>query len=110
MESAFLEGKLKPKLYINLPKVVVEFGFIIQEEGDYSCAELIGGMYRCVDAAILYFVHFWKYSVSPKGLGLTQKQIQSMRIFRNSDEGKPKIVFICYVDGCCIIAKLKYVD
>ena len=31
VESAFLEGKLNIKVYINLSKVMVEFGFMSQE-------------------------------------------------------------------------------
>ena len=59
VEAVFLEWKLKTKLYINLPKVMVELGFMSQEEYDNTCTKLTEGMYGWVDASLLWFVHFF---------------------------------------------------
>ena len=58
MEAAFLEIKLKKRVYINLTKVMVELVIMSQEDYEHFCAELTGGVYGCVDAALLYLVCF----------------------------------------------------
>ena len=58
MEAAFLEVKLKTKVYINLPKGMVDLDLMIQEEYENTCTELTGRMYGCVDADILWFLCF----------------------------------------------------
>ena len=75
------ESNLKKKFYINLPKVMVELGFMSQEEYDNSCAEFIGVVYGCANADLLYFVSFCGYSVSPNGLGLIQIKVDPCIFF-----------------------------
>ena len=75
MEAYLFEGELKTKLYINLPKVMVELGFMRPKEYYNTFSEIKGGMYGCVDASLLWFVHFCKCAVSSKGLGLTQSKV-----------------------------------
>ena len=56
--KVFLEGKLKTKLYISLPKIMVEICFMTQEKYENVCAELTGGMYEWANDSLLYFVRF----------------------------------------------------
>ena len=58
VEAAFLEEKIKTKVNINLPKGMVELVFMSQEDYDNACAEIKGGVYGCVSAALLWFVSF----------------------------------------------------
>ena len=84
VEAAFLEGKLKTSTYIDLPKGMVELGFLTKEEFDEYCIELLGGMYGNVDAALLYFIRFTKFATDKEGLGLTQRFIaQATRSSQN---------------------------
>ena len=50
----------------------------------------------CVDANILWFVRFYGYVVSPKGLDLTQRKFGPCVILRNYDKDKPKTIVIFY--------------
>ena len=59
MEAAFLEGGLKSNVYNNLQKVMAELGLMSQEKYDNTFEELIGGMYGCADATLLWFVRFF---------------------------------------------------
>ena len=110
VEAAFLEGKLKKPVYIELPKGMIELGFISQEEFDNACAELTGGMYGCVDAALLYFERFCEWAINPKGLNLTQSKADPCVFYRKTKNGTPLVMVICHVDDCCIMGKRKYVQ
>ena len=105
VEAAFLEGRLKNKVYINLPKGMVELGFMDQSTYDNACAELTGGMYGCVDAALLYFVRFAEYATSPTGLNLVQSKVDPCVFYRRGDDDKPQLIVICHVDDCLLLGK-----
>ena len=55
-------------------------------------------MYRCVNSALIYFVRFYEYAVSPNGLFLTQSKVDPCTFLQKSEKGKPKIILIYYVD------------
>ncbi len=44
IEAAFLEGKLTAPTYIQIPRGMVELGFMKQKEYEDNCIELLGGM------------------------------------------------------------------
>ena len=69
---------------------MVELGFMSQKYYDNYCAYLTGGIYRCVDAALIYFMRFCEYAVSTKGFGLTQIKIDLCLFLRKSEKGKPE--------------------
>lgn len=110
VEAAFLEGKLKAPVYIDLPKGMVELGFMSKEEFDQACAELTGGMYGCVDAALLYFERFCEWAVNPEGLNLTQSKADPCVFYRKSKTGTPLVIVICHVDDCCVMGVKEYVE
>jgi hypothetical protein len=110
VEAAFLEGKLKSPVYIELPKGMVELGFMDEEEFGKACAELTGGMYGCVDAALLYFIRFCDWATDPQGLMLIQSKADPCVFYRKSKDGKPEVIVICYVDDCLIIGRKDKVE
>jgi hypothetical protein len=110
VEAAFLEGKLKSAVYIDLPVGMVELGFMSQEEFEKACAELTGGMYGCVDAALLYFIRFCEWATDTKGLNLQQSIVDPCVFFRKNKEGTLLVLVICHVDDCCIMGRKDIVD
>ena len=54
---------------------MAELGLMIQKENDNTCVKLRGGVYGCFNSALLYFILFCNYAVSPKGYGLTQSRV-----------------------------------
>ena len=67
-------------------------------------------MYGCVDAALLDFLRFCKYGVSPKGLCLTQSKVYPWVLFESMRKVNRKIIVIFYVDDFYMTGKPKYVD
>jgi hypothetical protein len=105
VEAAFLEGKLKSAVYIDLPKGMVELGFMSSKEFENACAELTGGMYGCVDAALLYFMKFCEWATNPKGMNLAQSKVDPCVFYRKDNEGTLLIIVICHVDDCCMMGR-----
>ena len=105
VEAEFLEERLKKRVFINLPKGIVELGFMDQETYENSCAELTGGMYGCVDAALLYFIRFAEYATDPDGLDLVQSKVDPCVFFKRGEGERPVCIVICYVDDCLILGK-----
>ena len=64
----------------------------------------------CVNDALVYFVHFCKYTMSPKGLDLTQIKVNPCVFFECLVKIKVKIIVICYVGDCCIMCKPEHVN
>ena len=100
VEAAFLEGKLKTPVYIKLPEGMVELGFMTQHEYETHCAELTGGMYGCVDAALQYHIRFADYVTNKDGMNYTQSEVDPCVFYRKDENGKLKGIIIAYVDDC----------
>ena len=67
-------------------------------------------MFGWVNATLLWFVSFYKYAVSLKGLGLTQSKINPCVLFWKYEKDKSKIIVICYVDNFCNMGKHEHTD
>ena len=109
VEVAFLEGRLKKKAYIELPPGLVELGFMSKEEYRNTCIELQGGMYRNVDAALLYFIRFTEYTTDKEGLDLQQSKCDPCLFFRKDNNGTRIGVIIIYVDDCVICGEQSFI-
>jgi hypothetical protein len=110
VEAAFLEGKLKTSTYIDLPKGMVELGFLTPQEFQETCIELLGGMYGNVDAALLYFTRFTTYATSKEGLNLTQSESDPCVFYKKGANKKDSVILIVYVDDCMICGTQKAVN
>ena len=102
IEAAFLKGRLKSSIYIDLPPGLDKLGFISEEDYDDTCIELNGGMYGNPDAALLYFIRFRDYTIDEKGLGLRQSEADPCLFYKKELSGKVRGVIVVYVDNCLI--------
>ena len=72
--AAFLEGRIKKRIYVQLPEGLMDLGFLTKEEEDKLCIELLGGMYGNVNAALLFFERLQNYIIGENGLNMNQSK------------------------------------
>lgn len=107
VEAAFLNSEPQSTMYIEVPPVMVELGFVSEEEQRNSCYELMKMQYGNCDAALAFYRKFVK--IVDEKIRLNQSKADPA-VFYKVDNGRPVLLLAMHIDDTQICGLKKYVQ